>query len=120
QVGTERFGHVGRILDGVVQRQLVHSVKTLMAAELVEVERQGRLGVVYRAKTARGALEVNSDSRVELVGLGDGGRDVGPGVTPESGEVGRRDLDAQVGNDAVGEELVRLLQPGAGGESGAD
>ncbi len=109
QIGAQRLGHVRRVLHRVVECHLVHTVKVLMAGELVEVQSECWLVGVHCAKAAGGAFEMDTHIRINGGGVPDRGADIGSGIGAQFDQVGRGDFDAKVRNGTGGEEPLRLV-----------
>ncbi len=70
QFAAKQFGQVTRILDGVVEMDLVQAMKSLAVAELVEMQGEGGL-VIQVAAAASRSFNVNADIAVHGVAFPD-------------------------------------------------
>src|SRR5262245_22676785 len=104
---------IGRVLDGIVQRDFLQAMKTLTFHELVEVQREAGL-IVDRSKASIGAFKMDGDIRPDLVTFAHGGRDIAAGsflagaprVLAQDLESVRGDLEAQMAHGGIGEQFV--------------
>jgi hypothetical protein len=108
------FAEVGGVLDGVIEVEFPEAVEVLGLAEAGEVEGEG--GAVFDgAEASPHAFEVDGDVGEDLVGFaglgfGDLAADVGARVFLEGFDLLWCDVDAQVGDGAIGEEEVDALR----------
>ncbi len=118
---AEPLGQVSRILDGVVEMELLEPMKKVARLKFVEIEGEAGL-VIDLAEAAGRAFEMDADVFVDLVALADFAHDVLMGFAPELADVGLRNLELDVEKFPAGEESVgqRLVLFGvAFGQQGA-
>ena len=81
---ADNLGHEAGVLHGIIEVDLVDAVKFLVLVEFIEVERESRTGqIIQAAKTSSGALQMNGNVVVGLVGFANGAANIIAGVLAE-------------------------------------
>src|SRR5436190_15472801 len=97
---ADQLGHVGGVLDGIIEVELFEAIEILALAEFVEIQRQSR-AIIETTETSGSAFEMDRNIFVYFFAFAYGAANVFAVFALKRSEIGACDLNLYVRYRAV-------------------